>query len=180
MRFAYADPPYLGCGKFYVAHHPEALEWDNPERHQRLITQICDEYPDGWAMSLSAPSMKTILPMCPDDCRWGVWVKPFAVFKPNVNPKYGFEPVIWRGGRRFDRYDDAVRDWVAENIKMTHGFTGAKPRAFCRWIFSVLNAKPGDTLDDLFPGTNAVGAAWSEWTNEQSPLPQLPLEAFRR
>jgi len=175
MKFAYADPPYLGCGRFYVAHHPDALDWDDPERHRVLVTQICDEYPDGWALSLSAPSMKTILPMCPDDCRWGPWVKPFAIFKPNVNPKYAFEPVIWRGGRKFDRYDDPVRDWVSENIRMQTGLTGSKPRAFCRWIFSLLNAKPGDTLDDLFPGTNAVGAAWAEWVDEQTPLADLPL-----
>jgi hypothetical protein len=22
--YAYADPPYLGCGKLYAAHHPDA------------------------------------------------------------------------------------------------------------------------------------------------------------
>ena len=31
MRFAYADPPYLGCGKLYVSHHPDARDWDDPE-----------------------------------------------------------------------------------------------------------------------------------------------------
>ena len=25
MKFAYADPPYLGLGKFYADRHPEAL-----------------------------------------------------------------------------------------------------------------------------------------------------------
>ena len=28
---------------------------------------------------------------------------------------------------------------------------GAKPAAVCRWIFTLLGAAPGDTLDDLFP-----------------------------
>jgi hypothetical protein len=26
-----------------------------------------------------------------------------------------------------------------------------KPAAVCRWIFTLLGAAPGDTLDDLFP-----------------------------
>ena len=30
MRFAYADPPYLGCGRLYAAHHPEAEEGMRP------------------------------------------------------------------------------------------------------------------------------------------------------
>jgi len=37
---------------------------------------------------------------------------------------------------------------------------GAKPAAVCRWIFTLLGACPGDTLDDLFPGSDAVGRAW--------------------
>ena len=84
MKVAYADPPYLGCGSRYVAYHPDALDWDDPARHQRLVTELCDGFPDGWAMSLSSPSLRVILPMCPDDCRVSPWFKPFAVFKPNV------------------------------------------------------------------------------------------------
>lgn len=165
MRFAYADPPYLGCGKLYAAHHPDALDWDDPKRHRQLVQQLCDEYPDGWVMSLSSPSLRTILPMCPDDCRWGPWVKPFAVFKPNVNPAYAFEPVIWRGGRKFTRQDPTVRDWVSENITLKRGLTGAKPRAFCLWVIDLMNAQPGDDFDDLFPGTGAFTAAWRERCN---------------
>jgi hypothetical protein len=30
---------------------------------------------------------------------------------------------------------------------------GAKPAVVCRWIFTLLGAAPGDTLDDLFPGS---------------------------
>lgn len=164
MKFAYADPPYLGCGKLYAEHHPQALDWDDPERHRQLVAQLCDEYPDGWAMSLSAPSLRTILPMTPLDCRQAPWVKPFASFKPNVNPAYAHEYVIWRGGRPFTRQDDTVRDWVSANITLRRGLTGAKPRDVCRWIISILNALPGDTFDDLFPGTGAFTAAWKDWS----------------
>ena len=36
---------------------------------------------------------------------------------------------------------------------------GVKPAAVCRWIFTLLGAAPGDRLDDLFPGSGAVGRA---------------------
>jgi hypothetical protein len=60
VKFAYADPPYLGCGKLYAKHHPEALIWDDPETHRRLIERLVDEYPDGWAMSLHVPSLRVL------------------------------------------------------------------------------------------------------------------------
>jgi hypothetical protein len=41
---------------------------------------------------------------------------------------------------------------------------GAKPAAVCRWIFDLLGAGPGDTLDDLFPGSGAVTRAWTAYT----------------
>ena len=163
MRFAYADPPYLGCGKLYAKHHPDAMAWDEPKTHYALIVRLCDEFPDGWVMSLSSPSLQTILPMCPLDVRVSAWVKPFAAFKPNVGVAYAWEPVIWRGGRKRTRDQDTVRDWVSANITLQRGLTGAKPREFCRWIFSILNVQPDDEFVDLFPGTNAVGAALRDW-----------------
>jgi hypothetical protein len=36
---------------------------------------------------------------------------------------------------------------------------GARPSAVCRWIFTLLGAGPGDTLEDLFPGTGHPHAA---------------------
>lgn len=160
MRFAYADPPYLGCGKLYAAHHADALIWDNPETHRALVGRLCVEYPNGWAMSLSSPSLKTILPMCPDDCRVSAWVKPFAIFKPNVNPAYAWEPVIWRGGRKGDRSRATVRDWVSANITLKKGLTGAKPPEFSLWLLDILGFVTGDEIDDLFPGTGGVKEAW--------------------
>lgn len=173
MRIAYADPPYLGCGKYYTAHHPDALDWDNPERHKTLIDWLSFEYPDGWAMSLSSPSLKAILPMCPDDVRVCSWVKPFAVFKPNVGKAYAWEPVIVRGGRKIGRDQETVRDWVSANITLRRGLTGAKPRDFCRWLFAFMNIGTGDDLHDLFPGTGAVSAAWTEWCGDRSVPPEL-------
>lgn len=176
MKMAYADPPYLGCGKLYAEHHPNALDYDDPAVHRHLIRRLGEEYPDGWAMSLSSPSLKIILPMCPEDCRVSAWVKPFAAFKPNVGVAYAWEPVIWHGGRRRTREQDTVRDWVSANITLKRGLTGAKPRDFARWLFQILNLQPDDTFVDIFPGTRAVWAAWQDWKFE-APAQELQLAA---
>lgn len=160
MRFAYADPPYLGQGKRY-REHPDAHDWDSPNQHASLVERLVDGYPDGWAMSLSSPSLRVILPMCPDDVRVMAWVKPFAVFKPNVNPAYAWEPVVVRGGRKRGRDVPTVRDWVSANITLKKGLVGAKPPGFCDWLFDVLGMEPGDQLDDLFPGTGIVSKQWA-------------------
>lgn len=178
LRFAYADPPYLGCGALYAKHHPEAAIWDDPETHRALIARLCDEYPDGWALSCNSTNLQDMLPMCPRGVRVGAWQKTFAIYKPNVPVAYTWEPVIFRGGRRRGRDEPTVRDSVACPIALKRGLTGAKPREFCRWVFDLLGARPGDVLDDLFPGTGAVGAAWAEWCGDRSPHPALPLEAF--
>jgi hypothetical protein len=162
-HFAYADPPYLGCGALYAKHHPDALKWDDITTHQSLISRLERDYKDGWAMSVSSPSLREILPLCPHDVRVAAWVKPFAVFKPNVPVAYAWEPVIFWGGRRRGRDQPTVRDWVAESITLKRGLTGAKPRAVCRWIFDMLGAESGDLMDDLFPGTGAVKAAWEDY-----------------
>lgn len=101
MRFAYADPPYLGQGtKHYGDLHADAGDCDDLLWHKALIERLCDEFPDGWALSLHTPSLKAMLNFCPDDVRVGAWVKPFAAFKKNVTRAYAWEPVILRGGVR--------------------------------------------------------------------------------
>jgi hypothetical protein len=136
VRFAYADPPYLGCGKIYAKLHPDALAWDDPEEHRRLIARLVDEFPEGWAMSLTSGSLQTLLPMCPAGVRIGAWTKPFASFKPNVTPAYAWEPVVFSGGRRRGRKEWSGRDWVQASppvftqraVKST---PGQKPLEFC-------------------------------------------------
>lgn len=159
MRFAYADPPYLGCCKLYDHYHPDGLCWDDVDTHKLLVARLDAEFSDGWAMSLSSPSLKRILPLCADDVRVMAWVKPFAIFKPNVNPGYCWEPVIVSGGRRRGRDLPTTRDWVSCNITLKKGLTGAKPLAVCEWILDVLNVQPGDEVVDLFPGTGIMDEA---------------------
>lgn len=164
MRFAYADPPYFGmAAKFYGSHHPDAAAFDRIETHRDLIDRMSADYPDGWALSLASTNLADILPLCPADVRVMAWVKPFASFKPGVGVAYAWEPVIVRGGRRRSRAQGTVRDWCAVNITLQRGLTGAKPRDFIWWLLDVLNVRPSDTVDDLFPGTGGVGAAIHAW-----------------
>ncbi len=160
MRFAYADPPYLGlAAKFYGHLHEAAADYDRLETHRALVERLCDEFSDGWAMSLHSPSLGQILSICPADVRVMAWVKPFCSFKPGVGVAYAWEPVIFRGGRKRTRQQQTVRDWCAVNITLRKGFTGAKPPEFVWWVLDVLNVLDGDEVHDLFPGSGAVQAA---------------------
>lgn len=159
MRFAYADPPYPGMAQRHYADEAAADGRVAREvNHPLLIAHLCDEYPDGWALSTSSPALQYVLGLCPDDVRVGAWVKPFAVFRPNVNPAYAWEPVIFRGGRQPRERDElTVRDWVSANITMQKGVPGAKPAAFVDWLVDFLGAQRGDTIDDVFPGAGGCG-----------------------
>jgi hypothetical protein len=169
MKAAYADPPYLGCGaKHYGDRHEAAAEYDTPEAHRRLIERLCDEY-DTWALSLHEPSLRVLLPMCPDDVRVAAWVKPFAAFKANVTRAWTWEPVIFRFARPRTREQDTWRDFVSEPIAMRRGFPGAKPDGFCFWLFEGLNLTAEDEFHDLFPGSGAVGDAWEKWKHRMTP-----------
>ena len=159
MKFAYADPPYIGQAKKRYSHDSRCAEVD----HTELIQHLVSDYPDSWALSLSSPSLKHIIALCPDDVRVMAWVKPFCAFKANVNPAYAWEPVIVHGGRKRTREQVTMRDWISEVITLRKGLCGAKPKEFCYWIFDVLNVQQGDILDDLFPGTGIVSSCLSEY-----------------
>jgi hypothetical protein len=161
MKFAYADPPYLGQGaKHYGKHHASAGDWDRIETHRELIERLVDEFPDGWALSASSPSLRRLWPLCPEDVRVGVWVKPFCAFKKGVRPAYAWEPVLFRSGRNRKHPPPpkggkatTPKDFVICNVTLRKGLVGAKPPKVCQWILDLMNFQPGDTVDDLFPGT---------------------------
>lgn len=175
MKFAYADPPYLGRAEYYRAHHADAMVWDKPETHQALINRLQAEYPDGWAMSLSERSLRTILPMCPPEARTAAWCTDRARYAGKIVPvRKHFEPVIFYGGRDGS---NRTADFIVTKQEPLPGgsryamnkpdlrsgktFVGRKPQAFSLWVLDLLGWQPGDTIDDLFPGTGAVQAAWA-------------------
>lgn len=170
MKFAYADPPYIGQAQRHYSADPNCAEVD----HLELITRLVREFPDGWALSASAPSLGLILPMCPPRYRVAIWVKTFCAFKRNVRPAYGWEPVIFWGGRNPMNGHRALiperngkqttpkdfilaEDCIAEPITLRKGLVGAKPEKVCRWILDLLNFQPGDEMVDLYPGTGIMG-----------------------
>ena len=154
MLIAYADPPYPGCAHLYE----EQTEVD----HAGLIARL-DAVADGWALSTHTNALRDVLPLCPPRARVAAWVKPFASFKPGVNPAYAWEPVIFVPARKRPRTAPTVRDWVSASITLRRGLAGAKPRAFALWLFELLAAEPIDTLVDVFPGTGAIASAWLQW-----------------
>lgn len=154
-RFAYADPPYVGCAKFY--DHPDADRYNTPPAHIFLMHDMHQDY-DGWALSCSAPSLRDLLPESPEGTRVAAWVKPFAAYKANVRVAHTWEPVMWN--RRLARRDGEPvgRDHLSAPITMRRGVIGAKPAAFTRWLVVLLGALPDDDIADLFPGSGAVTA----------------------
>lgn len=156
MTFAYADPPYPGMAHYY----PEKTEVD----HERLIARLHSNFRDGWALSTASTTLEEVLHLCrrvagPNEVRIAAWCKPFASFKPGVNPAYAWEPVIFSGGRKRDRTALTVRDWTSCNITLRRGLVGAKPDGFCHWLLDLLGFQDGDALIDLFPGTRSMERA---------------------
>jgi len=149
MKFGYADPPYIGQAK----KHYKCAEVD----HKELVMRLVNDYPDGWALSCSSPSLGYILSLCPPNVRVAAWVKPFSIFKPGVNPAYTWEPVVFMGGRKGDRTRKTVKDHLIENITLKKGLVGAKPEKFCMWLLDLLGYQEEDVIDDLFPGTGVMG-----------------------
>jgi len=177
MKFAYADPPYIGQAQRHYSADPLCAEVDHTELVQRLVR----DFPDGWALSASSSSLDRIIPIlnqhCPPGWRIAVWCKSFCAFKRNVRPCYAWEPIIFWGGRNPMLGCRAVipekngkqttpKDFIVEPITLKKGLVGAKPEKVCRWILALLNAEPGDEVVDLYPGTGAMGRVADEVCRE--------------
>lgn len=164
LRFAYADPPYVGQAR----KHYNGGEVD----HMALIGKLSTY--DGWALSCKSSSLRDLLPLCPSATRVLSWVKPFAVFKKNVGLSYAWEPVLLVPARRRSHRDGFLMDWLRTGNVQGVGqginginFVGAKPKAFCFWLFDAAGLQPADELVDLYPGTGAVSRAWEAWRSQQ-------------
>lgn len=162
MRFAYADPPYIGQAKKHYGKHADyAGEVDHAELIERLGTY------DGWALSLSVKSLPTILAMCPADVLVHAWFKPIA---PPLGDhrRYNWEPVIVRPLRRYEpgyvpMAVVASPPQFTFRAKPTSHVIGEKPEAFAHWVFASAGAVLTDELHDLYPGSGAIGRAWESY-----------------
>ncbi|MFI6388700.1 hypothetical protein [Nonomuraea sp. NPDC050540] len=180
LRLAYADPPYPGNARLYRGHRDYAGEVD----HTALIATLASY--DGWALSTSAAALPTVLALCPPGVRVAAWHRGE---RPTASrwPLNAWEPVIYHGGRPNDpsrptgatRRLDSLIHGVSPMTTLPSRVIGAKPAAFCRWLFDLLGAQPGDSLDDLFPGSGAVTRAWTAFTNAPDPSPQALTDTSR-
>jgi hypothetical protein len=165
LRLAYADPPYPGKAWLYRAHPDYAGEVDHAALIRRLSTY------DGWALSTSAAALPAVLGLCPPGVRVAAWHRGERP-TPSRWPLSAWEPVIYHAGRQRPapgglarRRVDSLVHGVSPLTTLPGRVIGAKPAAFCRWVFDLLGAAPGDTLDDLFPGSGAVTRAWAAYTS---------------
>ena len=167
LRLAYADPPYPGKAWIYRGHPDYAGEVD----HAALIRRL--GLYDGWALSTSAAALPAVLALCPTGVRVAAWHRGERP-TPSRWPLSAWEPVIYHGGRPADtscpdttlqtRRVDSLVCGVSPLTTLPTRVTGTKPATFCRWLFDLLGAAPGDSLDDLFPGSGAVTRAWTAYT----------------
>lgn len=165
MRFAYADPPYVGQSKRLYGDHPDyAGEVD----HAELIGRMERDYPS-WALSLSVKSLPEIMPLCPPDVLTLCWVKPS---QPPMGDHrmYTWEPVILRAGKRpvlpTQMHLVCGQPQYTFRPKPANHVTGQKPEEFCHWLFRCAGLGPEDEFTDLYPGSGAVSRAWESFTSQ--------------
>lgn len=179
MKLCIADPPYLGRAELFYGErdlpqmqfhgslnqmrkadrHPDAHEWDSPNRHSELVKRLTSEY-DGWAIAMVPDNLRQYLQWVPNRTRIAVWHDP-RVMPSGQHPRRRWEPVLIYvpDGRR--RVNDVLTP-VGDVLTCPHpsgSFAGSKPRQWTRWVLDMLgyNAET-DTVDDLFAGSGAVAA----------------------
>jgi hypothetical protein len=175
MKFAIADPPYLGRAVRYYGEggrggrnrkqadkHPEAFIWDNPKTHQDLAKNLMRDF-DGFAIAMSVHSLSTYLQVLETDSengiRVGVWHRPNAVPSGSRVTNY-WEPVIFKIPKcRKGRFKGPhTNDVLTCNISQ-NGFIGSKPIEWTHWVLDVLGVTEDDEVHDLFHGSGAVADA---------------------
>lgn len=171
-RWAYADPPYPGLARRYYRDHPDyAGEVD----HLALLSRL--RAYDGWAVSTSADGLPMVLGHARDlglDVAVAAWFRG-ARAVPSSRPLHAWEPVIYSGARPIPepsreyssdasllepRRVDALVHVSRPRTTDPDRVVGAKPARFAYWLFELLGMRPGDHLEDLFPGSGGVGRAW--------------------
>ena len=177
MIFAYADPPYIGQSrKHYGKHKDFAGEVD----HHQLIDKLAEEYPDGWALSCASKDLPELLSYTPPRVRVLAWVKSIPHMLPGIRIQYGWEPVIFYGGRQgpHAKGSPMISDWIlatppgsqtawGNRPNDANHVIGRKPIQFCFWLFDCFGIRGGDELVDLFPGSGAVSKALDSYRRQK-------------
>jgi hypothetical protein len=162
-RLAYADPPYPGNARLYRGHPDYAGEVD----HAALLSRMATNY-DGWALSTSARALPQVLALAVAQglpVRVAAWVRQPRPHATARYPLNAWEPVIYvpvtqHRGAGVARRIDVLQHGVMPLTTLPSRVIGAKPPAFCAWLFDLIGAEPGDEFDDLFPGSGVVAKVW--------------------
>lgn len=173
LRLAFADPPYPGKAHLYADQPSFAGEVD----HGALLDQLAGY--DGWVLCTDSPALPELLALAAARNlapRVAAWVRgaPNGVRK---HPKRAWEPVLYVQARE----EPAALPWDEDVLVHRHRprstdpayVIGSKPPHFVAWALSLCRARPGDSLDDLFPGTGGVGRFW-RLLEERALLPGFP------
>lgn len=175
MRFAYADPPYPGLSSKYYRHEPT---FRGEVDHAELVSSLQERRLDGWALSTSAKALRDVLPLCPAGARVCAWSKPHHPSPLTYGLHNVWEALIVVGGRQ---RRPGVRDHLSALPARGGGtLPGRKPLAFCAWLFQCLGMLPGDSIEDLFPGTGIVSRAWAELSAVASSSSDVAEDLERR
>jgi hypothetical protein len=173
-RVAYADPPYPGLARRYYAEHPDyAGEVD----HAALLSRL-QRY-DTWALSTSSRALPVVLDVAR---QLGLTPSVAAWFRgmrsvPALGPLQAWEPVVYAGARQdlsLGFRADATICHARPRATDPGRVVGAKPARFCYWLFELLGALPGDSFDDLFPGSGGVSRAWGIYVSRAGELDVSP------
>lgn len=176
-RLAYADPPYPGKSARYYSDH---ADYGGEVDHAELVSRLSAEF-DAWALSTSATALRDVLALCPPGVRVAAWFRGPRPHATAATPVNAWEPVIYAGqiSRRVERpldaspvdgrRVDALVKGPAPRRTDPRRVIGAKPPEFCRWVFDLLAAQPGDEFVDLFPGSGGVSRAWRVFEASRPP-----------
>ena len=165
LRLAYADPPYPGLSARYYRDHPD---YRGEVDHGALLAEL--QGFDGWALSTSADALPLVCALADArrlTYRIGAWFRG-AGGAPARGPWSSWEPVLFHGARPLVSASPGADTLIHHHHprRGTAEIIGAKPWAFCRWLFAdLLQARAGDQLADLFPGSGGVGIAWERWAS---------------
>jgi hypothetical protein len=175
LALGYADPPYPGKEHYYRDHpdyRPEPVDLG------ALLEEL--QLYDGWALSTSSDGLPTVLY---EAKRRGIHPRVASWHRgarhvPSGHPLDGWEPVVYVPARELalDSGRVNVLEYHAQPLRSDpNRVIGAKPAAFCAWLFELLGALPGDDFRDLFPGSGAVARAWDLYMSRAEDSSQLRL-----
>jgi hypothetical protein len=118
-------------------------------------------------MSTSAAALPRVLALAVAQdlpVRVAAWMRGARPHATARYPVSAWEPVVYvpvpsRVAGEPRRVDGLVHG-VSALRTLPSRVIGAKPAAFCRWMFDLVGATAGDSLDDLFPGSGIVATTW--------------------